>query len=141
MSVKPVRQIESRVKRKKKKGWGVGFDGGEREREREGDSLPYTRLAALFPDDLAPSSLPCPVVALVEGKLEELWKRSQTAAEFAPLEANRVVRLCPADSRFFNFPVYFFESCSFDVFTVFTLLSLFLSLDTREAVCLSCNVE
>lgn len=61
MSVKPVRQIESRVKRKKKKGWGVGFDGGEREREREGDSLPYTRLAALFPDDLVPSSLPCPV--------------------------------------------------------------------------------
>lgn len=79
--------------------------------------------------------------ALVGGKLEELWKRSQTAAEFAPLEANRVVRLCPADSRFFNFPVYFFESCSFNVFTVFTLLSLFLSLDTREAVCLSCNVE
>lgn len=141
MSVKPVRQIESRVKRKKKKVGGVGFDGGEREREREGDSLPYTRLAALFPDDLVPSSLPCPVVALVEGKLEELWKRSQTAAEFAPLEANRVVRLCPADSRFFNFPVYFFESCSFNVFTVFTLLSLFLSLDTREAVCLSCNVE
>lgn len=112
------------------------------EREREGGEgahgLPYTRLAALFPDDLVPSSLPCPVVALVEGKLEELWKRSQTAAEFAPLEANR---LCPADSRFFNFPVYFFESCSFNVFTVFTLLSLFLSLDTREAVCLSCNVE
>lgn len=35
----------------------------ERERERgEGaHGLPYTRLAALFPDDLAPSSLPCPV--------------------------------------------------------------------------------
>ena len=63
MSVKPVRQIESRVKRKKKKVGGVGFDGGERERERgEGaHGLPYTRLAALFPDDLAPSSLPCPV--------------------------------------------------------------------------------
>lgn len=131
LSVKPVRQIESRVKRRGKKSNGSRIprrrerERGRRKKGAHGLPLLYAigRVISGRSRSKLASVRSCSVY--VGGKLEELSKRSQTAAEFAPLEANRVVRLCLASSSaIFQFPPIFLESCSFDVFTVFLLLSL-----------------
>lgn len=86
---------------------------------------------------LRASVRPC-AVGYVLGKLEELSKRSQTVAEFAPLEAKRVARslrrsrLLP--SRFFNF-LLFLRSFSSSLFALSLLPPI------RGSVCQSCDVE